>query len=157
MHLAASTLHRTCRRAIRNIKICRASFLALPFLLWATAGTAGAASLEAYAALPSIDQVRVSPEGSCLAFVRAASDGQSIIIAFPSDQRVLAKLRVNDSKLRDIQWADEQRLLIITSATAVPMGLVGPRHERYLLQVYDLRNGKSKAWPDASREEGRAI
>ena len=56
-------------------------------------------------------------------------------------------------KLRSIAWADDHNLMIVTSTTAVPWGLVGMPQEWSLLQVYDVSARKIRRIPSGYQLE----
>jgi dipeptidyl aminopeptidase/acylaminoacyl peptidase len=127
------------------------SFALAPTVLsiaWLTAARpATPASLEVYGQLPTIDMVALSPDASRIAFVRSTDGTRLIQVASVEDHRVLNTLRVHDQKLRSLEWADEDHLLILTSATDLPRGLVGKKGEWSMLQVYDVARNRVTAVP----------
>jgi esterase/lipase len=68
-----------------------------------------------------------------------------------TDKKVLGALRVGEMKLRQIEWADDHRLLIKSSETSLPRGLLGREREWHLLQVYDLETKTTVEVPDLRR------
>jgi dienelactone hydrolase len=106
-----------------------------------------AASLETYGRLPNLEDVALSPDGSRLAFVRTDESTRILAIAQLSPSKVLAASRIGQTKLRDLQWADNDHLLITTSTTGMPWGLIGTEHEWYQLSVFELSTGKFKTYP----------
>ena len=118
--------------------------------IWFTSATAPAASvpLEVYGRLPSLEDIALSPDGSRIAFVRTTQDARTIAVVSLADNKVLGALRVREQKLRRIEWADNNHLMIVTSATALPWGLMGNENEWQLLQVYDLRSHTSVSVPN---------
>jgi dipeptidyl aminopeptidase/acylaminoacyl peptidase len=110
---------------------------------WLTgAGSATAAPLEAYGKLPSIEDVNVSPDGSRIAASTTFGDKRRVVVIRLSDNAVIAGLDVGDTKLRNVEWADDDHLLITMSSTAEVQDVSGPRREYYQLLVYDLPNRK---------------
>jgi dipeptidyl aminopeptidase/acylaminoacyl peptidase len=109
---------------------------------------ARSAALEVYGQLPQLENVSLSPDGSRVAFVRTSDDTRVIAVASVADHKVLSLLRVGDQKLRGVEWADADHLMIITSATALPFGLIGPQQEWTQLQVYDVMKHSSITVPD---------
>src|SRR5580704_19555130 len=95
-------------------------------LIWigltsATAPSAAASlPLEVYGRLPSLEDIALSPDGSRIAFVRTTQDARMIAVVSLADNKVLGALRVRGQKLRRIEWADDNHLMIVTSATALP-------------------------------------
>jgi dipeptidyl aminopeptidase/acylaminoacyl peptidase len=107
-----------------------------------------AAPLEVYGRLPLIEDVALSPDGSRIAYVRTTQNMRVIAVVSLVDQKVIAALRVGDQKLRSIEWADDNRLMIDTSSTGLPWGLSGVESEWHLLQVFNVVNHKSTPVPD---------
>lgn len=104
-------------------------------------------ALSVFGSLPSLEQVVLSPDGTKLAFVSTdANDTRFVAVSSLTDPRkaLLGGVRVGQAKLREIQWADNDHLMIITSATSLPMGLIGHESEWFMLQVYDLKTQKLK-------------
>ncbi len=60
----------------------------------------------------------------------------------------MGQLNAGTVKLRHIQWADNDNLLIMMSVTGVPAGIVGPRAEWAALKVYNVPSSKTRAVPD---------
>ena len=112
---------------------------------------AQAASLEVYGRLPRLEEVALSPDGTRVAFVRTAQDTRTVAVVSLTDRKVLGGLRVSDEKLQSIEWADNDHLMIITSATKTPIGFVGPSLELFMLQVFDLINHKSIEIPNETQ------
>jgi dipeptidyl aminopeptidase/acylaminoacyl peptidase len=99
---------------------------------------AAAAPLEAYGRLPSVEDIQISPDGATLAFVLTSGEDRRIVIKRLADHAVLGVLNAGAVKLRDLQWADAQHLLLTTSVTSGARGVVGPREEWRPVNVYDI-------------------
>jgi dipeptidyl aminopeptidase/acylaminoacyl peptidase len=128
-----------------------AAFYAMTWIWLASAGApveAAAVPLEVYGRLPSLEDVALSPDGSRIAFVRTTQDTRLIAVLSLVDNKVLGALRVTDQKLRQVAWADNNHLMIVTSATTLPWGLTGQDSEWQLLQLYDVISHKSVGVPD---------
>ncbi|MDE2182829.1 MAG: S9 family peptidase [Alphaproteobacteria bacterium] len=97
------------------------------------------APLEAYGRLPSLTDVRVSPDGNAIAYVRGTTTRRVVVAQSLTTNQVLGMINVSDTKLRDLRWADNHTLLITTSVTARPFGLSGHRQEWALAQSYDVQ------------------
>jgi dipeptidyl aminopeptidase/acylaminoacyl peptidase len=106
-----------------------------------------AAPLEVYGRLPSLEEVSLSPDGSRVALVRTTEDMRVIQVVSLDDRRVLNTLRVGERKLRGLRWADDTHLMIVTSATDIPKGLIGTKREWAMLQVYDVARHRVTAVP----------
>ncbi|MDB6013555.1 MAG: prolyl oligopeptidase family protein [Gammaproteobacteria bacterium] len=112
------------------------------------------APLEVYGKLPSVEDVALSPDGSRLAMIRPVADDRMLVVISVSEHKVLGKgLRIGSTKLRSLEWADDDHLMIVTSETALPMGLIGRRHEWYLLHVWDVDKQKMSSYPDPDKTE----
>ena len=112
------------------------------------------APLEVYGKLPSVEDVALSPDGSRLAMIRPVADDRMLVVISVSEHKVLGKgLRIGSTKLRSLEWADDDHLMIVTSETALPMGLIGRRHEWYLLHVWDVDKQKMNSYPDPDKTE----
>jgi dipeptidyl aminopeptidase/acylaminoacyl peptidase len=113
-----------------------AAAAALAFALGS--GRAAAATLDVYGRLPSIEQMSISPDGGKLAFVTDYKGVRTVIVQTIRPNKPLAALRVSEQKLRSLDWADSDHLLITTSTTRHPIDVISPRSEWSLTQVYDV-------------------
>ena len=111
----------------------------LAVLVCCTLPTAHAVPLQVFGGLPSLEQVALSPDGSRIIFVRTELDTRVAVVVALAEKKVIAVLRLGDSKLRGIQWADNEHVLVKTSETALPFGFAGQAIEWYLLQIWDLK------------------
>jgi len=105
-------------------------------------GSAVAAPLEAYGKLPSIEDVNISPDGSRIAASTTFGDKRRVLVIRLSDNAVIAGLDAGDTKLRSVEWADDDHLLITMSSTADVQQVVGPRREYYQLWVFEISTQK---------------
>jgi dipeptidyl aminopeptidase/acylaminoacyl peptidase len=108
---------------------------------------AAAAPLEVYGRLPRYENVVLSPDGSRVAFVRTDENARSVVVLELASGKKLGQLRAGDQKLRGIRWADNDRLMILTSVRAVPTTFLWNESEWRQLQIFDLKNGKSYMLP----------
>lgn len=116
---------------------------------------AGAASLETYGSLPSLEDVALSPDGSKIAFVRTSNENTRVLaIVQISPHKVLGASKIGQTKLRELQWADNDHLLITTSTTGMPWGLSGKDIEWTQLAVFDVNTLKLKVYPDTDDDRG---
>ena len=118
-----------------------------------------AVPVEIYGRLPAREDVALSPDGSRVAYVRTTADKRLVLIYGFNERKQIGGLDAGSVKLRGIHWADNDHLLIFTSVTAAPMGLIGPEREWALLQVYDVATRKFTPIPDTSHlgEEGSRV
>jgi dipeptidyl aminopeptidase/acylaminoacyl peptidase len=86
-------------------------------LLPAQPRTARAAPpIEAYGRLPGVELVRLSPSGERVALIGVVGEQRRLFI-MNADNKVLKTGLIGDSKVRDLNWAGDDHLLVTTSAT----------------------------------------
>jgi dipeptidyl aminopeptidase/acylaminoacyl peptidase len=124
-------------------------------LLLAAAATA--APLDVYGRLPGLEEVALSPDGSRIAFVKTEGNTRVVVAVSLAGHAGLGGVRLRAQKLRSIQWADNDRLLIGTSVTTVPIGFVGEDSEWDQLDVFDVRNGRQFQVPEPDTLHGVEI
>jgi len=113
-------------------------------LSWAGLATvAFAAPVEAYGEYEAIGDVHISPKGDKLVLATATSDtSRAVVILSVGDGHVLGGINFKDQKLRALQWADDDHVLITLSQTAKPIDLEGPRREWFMTESYEVATGK---------------
>ena len=104
-----------------------------------------ATPLEAYGRLPSIANACLSPDGSRLAFVQAIGDERFIVVRPIVAQKSAIRLPMSDLKVRSVEWADANHLLVVISEK---WGLRDYASELGKLYVYDLALNKWTLVPD---------
>lgn len=104
-----------------------------------------AAALADYGRLPSIEDVALSPDGSRLAYVNTKGDQRIVVIANVADRKMIHWAALGEEKLRDLQWADDDNVLITTSDTT---SFYGFKDEWSLLRVYNVSRNEAHALPD---------
>jgi dipeptidyl aminopeptidase/acylaminoacyl peptidase len=129
---------------------------ALHAIAWICFASASAAAtspvpLEVYGRLPALEDVALSPNGSRIAFVRTIQNVRILAVISLADHKALGGLKVGEEKLRSIEWADDNHIMIETSSTALPWGLIGKEQEWRMLQVYDVDKRKPVPIPDPTR------
>ena len=113
--------------------------LRLVALVWpALVLGAPATTTEILGRLPMIEMVSLSPNGQLLAFVRTDGDTRVAEVYSFEQKAVTSAHRVSGQKLRSIQWADDEHLIVETSVTTVPGGLIGRRGEWFLGQSINV-------------------
>ena len=89
--------------------------------------------LALYGRLPQIEDVTISPDGSKLAVIM--TDGEERLLAVRQlDGKILAGVKAAKTKLRDVLWAGEDHVIMLSTQTAIVYGLQGPARE-YLMAV----------------------
>ena len=95
--------------------ICIAAAAALAVISGGASGArAQPASVEAYAALPAIQAVAVSPEGATLAYIRRNPDGDSVVAQARTGE-VLVTIDVSDRAAREVFWASPDHVVIVST------------------------------------------
>ncbi|WP_304218283.1 S9 family peptidase [Phenylobacterium aquaticum] len=100
-----------------------------------------AAPLEAYGKLPNIEQVAISPDGQKLGVIWSDGVQRRIVVRNMATGK-LSQLGAGDVKVRSLDWAGPDHLLITTSTTSYISGVEAPRGEYAQLLDYDLAQGK---------------
>src|SRR5436190_23505913 len=103
--------------------------LAMAGLCCAISATAQAAPpLEVYGALPSLENVEISPDGTRIAFVAPINGVRSLNVR-QIDGPMIASTPLGKVKLRDIDWAGNDLVLLTNSYTGTTIFLDDPRQE----------------------------
>jgi len=123
-----------------NTLPARAALVSLAVgVLLAAVPVGQAAPLELYGRLPNLEDVSLSPDGSKIAFVRTTSDVRALAIVSLADNKLVGGGKLGEAKVRDVQWADDDHLLITVSDTGLPpIGFIGPEREFEVLRSYEL-------------------
>jgi dipeptidyl aminopeptidase/acylaminoacyl peptidase len=113
-----------------------------------------AAPLEVYGRLPDLEEVSLSPDGNRLAMIHTqGNDRFLLVVSLKDGKRVGKALRIGSVKLRSVNWADNSRLMIGSSETAAPVGLIGATHEWSLLNIWDIDKQKMSNYPDPAKSD----
>jgi dipeptidyl aminopeptidase/acylaminoacyl peptidase len=88
-----------------------------------------AAPLAAYGQLPNIERVAVSPQGTLLSIVWTDGAQRKLIVERVSDHKVVGGYLLGPAKVRSVQWAGDQHIILTTSKTGNIMGVDSPREE----------------------------
>jgi dipeptidyl aminopeptidase/acylaminoacyl peptidase len=107
-----------------------------------------AAGVDDYGRLPSIEQAALSPDGTKIAFVKTTQDWRVLAIVDLSERKFVGGVRLGEAKLRSVEWADDDHLLLTTATSGMPRGLSGEPTEWHLLSVYDLQTKKLRGLLD---------
>ena len=106
---------------------------------------AEAAPLDVYGHLPTLEDVAISPDGNVLAYALTTNAKRLVVIQSLQTHEALGAINIEDAKLRDLSWADSKHLIITTSTTATGIGLIGPRQEWSMAQVFNVDTHRSIA------------
>jgi len=117
-------------------------------LLFAVALSAAQAVLaappvEAYGKLPGIEEVSLSPSGGNYAFIATDGEKRRLYVA-TTDGKALQVIEVGTTKVRDLDWAGDDHVLVTLTATVT----LGPEFnvwqaELATVVVLNVRTGKS--------------
>ena len=119
------------------------------------AATAHAAPIEAYGALPSVDQPALSPDGDKVAYVLPDKKGlQGVQVVALNTGAVVVGMPGTQQKVRGLVWADPQHLIILKSQTGQAFGVLSARSEWYMAQVVDLAKRRGEPLLNADRSSG---
>jgi dipeptidyl aminopeptidase/acylaminoacyl peptidase len=108
------------------------------------AAPAQAAPLEAYGHLPSIEDVQITPDGKTLAYVTDVGGERTVVLYSIEKTKPIGGLLAGNQKLRDLRWADNDHLLITISSTTSIAGVIGPKREYEVTEVFDLSTGEQR-------------
>lgn len=100
---------------------------------------AGPAPLEAYGSLPSLSDIRLSPDGHSLAYVKGNTAKRFIVIVDLATGKVVGAINVSGHKLRDLLWADNTHLVLTISSTQAPDDIIGSWREYWQALWYDTK------------------
>lgn len=132
----------------------------LTLVMSSAARLSQAAPLEVYGRLPNIENVALSPDGSRIAMVRTTENHRFIAVISLTDDKLMGKLlNIGDAKLRSLTWADNDHLMLVASSTSLPpVGLVGRTSEWCMLSVLDVITQKRSRYPNVNRSpDGETI
>jgi dipeptidyl aminopeptidase/acylaminoacyl peptidase len=114
--------------------------------------------LEVYGHLPSLEQVSLSPDGTRLALIDTSGNNRLLAVLSLTDHKLLGKPELLGTlKMRSIEWADDDHLLLISSKTDAPRFLSGPQSEWDMLGVWDVVRQKLSSYPDLDKEDHHRI
>ena len=133
-----------CAQAARQVGTRLIAVLSLGFLGILAAASARAAPLTVYGQLPNIEDVAISPDGSRLAYVRTQGDMRVVFIANVADRKVTSWVKAGQTKLRGIEWADRDNLMIMASVTTAAYGF---QEEWFVLRVYNVPRNELRTLP----------
>lgn len=95
-------------------------------------------ALEIYGRMPALESVRLSPDGSRLAHIAVVGEDRSLIIHDLADMSLIGGVRAGDTKVRDLDWIGNERVLITTTATQSGASLGIRRQELADAQIYEI-------------------
>jgi hypothetical protein len=122
---------------------------------WLTPRPGPTAPLEVYGRLPSLENIALSPDGSLMALVHTTANDRVLEVSSLTEHKLIGKgLQIGKAKLRSIEWADNNHLLIFSSVTAMPMEFEGRAHEWFRMTVWDVAKQQLASYPRVARYSG---
>jgi dipeptidyl aminopeptidase/acylaminoacyl peptidase len=127
------------------LKFALAAGVASLATLAAVSGAAAAPAppVEAYGKLPSLEEVSLSPSGKRLAMIAVVGEERRILVG-PAGGKVDFAAKVGAAKVRSVEWAGDDHLLVAISKTAnLGLDFDVDKAELYRLLVFAVPSGKS--------------
>jgi dipeptidyl aminopeptidase/acylaminoacyl peptidase len=101
--------------------------------------------LSAYGRLPNIEQIEISPDGTKLAIAVTDGENRMLVIREAAEGgKMLSAMNFATTKLRGVQWAGMEHVLVTTSSTAEVYGLSGPKREYLMAFDFNLVTKKQR-------------
>lgn len=113
---------------------------------------AQSAPVEAYAALPAIESVSISPDGSTLAYIRRSAEGDAVIAQARTGE-ALVTIDISDRVARGVFWASPDHVVISSTVnTKLPYTTSAALYEQL-----DIVNVRTRRVARALHSADRAI
>ena len=81
----------------------------------------------------------ISPDGSKIVYVRTNGESRKLIVLPLSKREAIGAVLIGDTKLRDVDWVDNDNIIATVSNTSPPpFGFIGATREWYQLVNFDL-------------------
>ncbi|EJL34278.1 S9 family peptidase [Novosphingobium sp. AP12] len=96
-------------------------------LLMPMAAQAAPPPLDAYGDLPRVEDIAISPDGTSTANVLQVSGGRRVFVV--KDGKPLLNAASGPNKVRGIEWADNDTVLLTNSATVPLFGFAASKYE----------------------------
>lgn len=109
-----------------NLLIATVFALTTPILI---SPVAAKPTLEAYGKLPDFEDVAISPSGNRFALVASVDDMRNLIIM--EGNKPFRRMNLGDVKVRDIEWASDEILMLDSSQTEKLFGFTAEKAEFY--------------------------
>lgn len=103
-----------------------------------------AAPLSAYGKLPTIEGAAVSPSGHAVAMILTDGERRLLLVHDLAQDKPVVRADAGEAKVRQVSWAGDKHLVIVTSMTAAPMEILNARREWYLGFIYEVETGKTR-------------
>ena len=116
-------------------------YIALSILALAAAGVVRpglAAPLETYGKLPTIESVEISPAGAMLALTVTDGEQRRVVVEQIETGKTVANLNAGDQKVRYVQWAGPDHLIVTISSTGYLNGAISGRDEWFVATDFNI-------------------
>jgi hypothetical protein len=136
------------RRFLVVVAALLAAFLAVPAF-------AAPPPLEAYGKIPAVEMVELSPDGSRYALVAVIGETRRLVVV--EGDKPIASRPVGDMKVRDLDWAGEDRVFVRFSRTYNLGVYYGGRYEISHVVVLNVATGAVTGILDKSSRAGNGV
>jgi dipeptidyl aminopeptidase/acylaminoacyl peptidase len=110
--------------------------------LAAVAPARAAAPLAAYGSLPTIEQIAISPSGRLLALVFVKDEQRTIVVEDLALKKPVNGVRLGETKLRGLEWAGDNHLIILSSFTGGSLDVMVDKTEWWVATDFNLATHK---------------
>ncbi|WP_340315997.1 alpha/beta hydrolase family protein [Rhizorhabdus argentea] len=101
----------------------------------------GAPSIALYGNLPGFEMAAISPSGERVAIIGAAKEARRLVVS-DKDNNILLDVPVGNPKIRGINWAGENKILLQISSTVPLVGFTTAKAELSTMLVIPINGGK---------------
>jgi dipeptidyl aminopeptidase/acylaminoacyl peptidase len=112
--------------------------------------------LSIYGALPSIEDVQISPDGSKLAIITTTGE-QRFLTVRKTDGAMIAGVALGPTKLRKVTWAGDEHVILIVSQHARGIGVAGPTREYFMASTFNVVTGRQRPLLDDLKDTMNVI
>ncbi len=126
------------------MKPCLFAALAAALAVFGQPATAAPPPIATYGKLPALDLVRLSPSGDRIAFVAVDGENRKLFVRNVGGDAVLSN-EVGASKIRNLEWAGEDFILVTASATLkfgnghIDKWTYSTRDELYVILIVNIK------------------
>ena len=100
--------------------------------------------LSVYGRLPTIQNMALSPSGKFM-MAQVSENGKLVLqIRDAETLKVVTQVTLPVVKLRRLQWADDDHIILTYSVATAVMDIAGPKREWMLGLSFDLKTGKAR-------------
>lgn len=119
------------------------------FLLGVEAKASPKTDLSLYGALPMVEDVQISPDGSKLAVITTDGDNRYLTVRKTLGGGITG-VAVGAHKLRGVTWAGEDHVLLLSSMSTEGMYMKGRPREYFTLSDFDLKMDRQRTLLESS-------